>query len=90
MHLKVFLKLKKTQKNSKKKPKKPKEKPLGWFFLNLGFFQPWQQELFAKAREAAVLQEQLQQQQMMQQLAAAGTGGAAGGGTVGFYGSSEH
>jgi hypothetical protein len=83
MHLKVFLKL--------KKPNKKKTKNTGLvFFFNPSFFQPWQQELFAKAREAAVLQEQLQQQQMMQQLAAAGTGGAAGGGTVGFYGSSEH
>jgi hypothetical protein len=48
MHLKVFVKLKKTlktlssgQKNPKnpKKTKKPKKNPLGWVFLkNPGFF----------------------------------------------------
>ena len=54
MHLKVFLKLKKTLKPSllgkktQKTPKNPKKtqktqkNPLGWFFffLNPGFFQP--------------------------------------------------
>ena len=52
MHPKVFVKLKKnlktlssgqkTQKNPKnpKKPQKTQKHPLGWVFLNPGFFQP--------------------------------------------------
>ncbi len=62
MHLKVFLKLKKTlkylssgQKTQKnpKKPKKPKtqktpKKPTGlvFFLKNTGFFQPWYRSSF--------------------------------------------
>jgi hypothetical protein len=53
MHLKVFLELKKPEKLSllvkyinktkknKKKKKKTRKNPLGWFFLNPGFLQPW-------------------------------------------------
>jgi hypothetical protein len=40
MHLKVFLKLKKTLKTLSSGQKKPKKNPLGWFFKKPGFFQP--------------------------------------------------